>query len=184
MATSDRTTGTRDEHYNVISVLYHALQGADTCATLSPGRRARRRPGPGPVLSGGPGHVPAAGRPGQDVPAATAPLGARPSEASRLTGRRLPIKRPRSGPPRPKRRGINGSGGPSCGCGPSPVGRSSMGQSIGADDGCLPAGAGCLDAIDRRRMDKTAPMRTEEGPRCTHSCCAHVQCAVAVSHHD
>jgi hypothetical protein len=33
MATSDRTTGTRDEHYNVISVLYHALQGADTCTT-------------------------------------------------------------------------------------------------------------------------------------------------------
>jgi hypothetical protein len=33
MATSDRMTGTRDEHYNVISVLYHALQGADTCAT-------------------------------------------------------------------------------------------------------------------------------------------------------
>jgi hypothetical protein len=32
MATSDRTTGTRDEQYNVISVLYHALQGADTCA--------------------------------------------------------------------------------------------------------------------------------------------------------
>ena len=33
MATSERATGTRDEHYNVISVLYHALQGADTCAT-------------------------------------------------------------------------------------------------------------------------------------------------------
>jgi hypothetical protein len=33
MATSERTTGTKDEHYNVISVLYHALQGADTCAT-------------------------------------------------------------------------------------------------------------------------------------------------------
>ena len=33
MATNERTTGTRDEHYNVISVLYHALQGADTCAT-------------------------------------------------------------------------------------------------------------------------------------------------------
>jgi hypothetical protein len=33
MATSEHTTGTRDEHYNVISVLYHALQGADTCAT-------------------------------------------------------------------------------------------------------------------------------------------------------
>ena len=30
---SERTTGTRDEQYNVISVLYHALQGADTCAT-------------------------------------------------------------------------------------------------------------------------------------------------------
>jgi hypothetical protein len=25
MATSDRTTGTREEHYHVISVLYHAL---------------------------------------------------------------------------------------------------------------------------------------------------------------
>jgi hypothetical protein len=33
MATDERTTGTRDEHYDVISVLYHALQGADTCAT-------------------------------------------------------------------------------------------------------------------------------------------------------
>jgi hypothetical protein len=30
---SEGTTGTRDEHYNVISVLYHALQGAETCAT-------------------------------------------------------------------------------------------------------------------------------------------------------
>ena len=30
---SERTTGTRDEQYNVISVLYHALQGADTCGT-------------------------------------------------------------------------------------------------------------------------------------------------------
>jgi hypothetical protein len=26
----ERTTGTRDEHYNLVSVLYHALQGADT----------------------------------------------------------------------------------------------------------------------------------------------------------
>ena len=33
MATSERTTGTRDEHDHGISVLYHALQGADTCAT-------------------------------------------------------------------------------------------------------------------------------------------------------
>jgi hypothetical protein len=33
MAMSERTTGTRDEQYNVISVLYHALQGADTCGT-------------------------------------------------------------------------------------------------------------------------------------------------------
>ena len=30
---SEGTTGTRDEHYNVISVLYHALQGAETCTT-------------------------------------------------------------------------------------------------------------------------------------------------------
>lgn len=28
---SERATGTRDEHYNLVSVLYHALQSADTC---------------------------------------------------------------------------------------------------------------------------------------------------------
>ena len=33
MATSERMTGTRDEHYDVVSMLYHALQGAETCAT-------------------------------------------------------------------------------------------------------------------------------------------------------
>jgi hypothetical protein len=27
----EQTTGTRDEHYNLVSVLYHALSGADTC---------------------------------------------------------------------------------------------------------------------------------------------------------
>ena len=27
----ERTTGTRDEHYDLISVLYHALHGADNC---------------------------------------------------------------------------------------------------------------------------------------------------------
>src|SRR5215216_1569933 len=27
----EHTTGTRDEHYNLISVLYHALSAADTC---------------------------------------------------------------------------------------------------------------------------------------------------------
>ena len=27
----ERTTGTRDEHYDLIAVLYHALQGADNC---------------------------------------------------------------------------------------------------------------------------------------------------------
>ena len=27
----EQITGTRDEHYNLISVLYHALSGADTC---------------------------------------------------------------------------------------------------------------------------------------------------------
>ncbi len=27
----EMTTGTRDEHYNLVSVLYHALQGADNC---------------------------------------------------------------------------------------------------------------------------------------------------------
>jgi hypothetical protein len=32
MATSERVTGTKDEHYNLVSVLYHALQGAETYA--------------------------------------------------------------------------------------------------------------------------------------------------------
>jgi hypothetical protein len=27
----EQTTGTRDEHYNLVSVLYHALSGADSC---------------------------------------------------------------------------------------------------------------------------------------------------------
>ena len=30
-----RTIGTRDEHYNLVSVLYHALQGAETCNTYA-----------------------------------------------------------------------------------------------------------------------------------------------------
>ncbi len=29
----ERTTGTRDEHYDVVSILYHVLQGAETCTT-------------------------------------------------------------------------------------------------------------------------------------------------------
>ncbi len=27
----EKTTGTRDEHYDLVSVLYHALQGAESC---------------------------------------------------------------------------------------------------------------------------------------------------------
>jgi hypothetical protein len=32
MDVGEQTTGTRDEHYNLISVLYHALHGADNCS--------------------------------------------------------------------------------------------------------------------------------------------------------
>ena len=32
MATVTPETGTKDEHYNLVSVLYHALQGGETCA--------------------------------------------------------------------------------------------------------------------------------------------------------
>ncbi len=32
MNPGEQITGTRDDHYNLISVLYHALQGADTCS--------------------------------------------------------------------------------------------------------------------------------------------------------
>jgi hypothetical protein len=31
MVYGERTTGTRDEHYDLIAVLYHALHGADNC---------------------------------------------------------------------------------------------------------------------------------------------------------
>jgi CBS domain-containing protein len=31
MDPGEQTTGTRDEHYNLVSVLYHALHGAETC---------------------------------------------------------------------------------------------------------------------------------------------------------
>src|SRR5437660_3010556 len=31
MEPGEQTTGTRDEHYNLISVLYHALHGAENC---------------------------------------------------------------------------------------------------------------------------------------------------------
>ena len=33
MATDERHTGTKNEPYDVVSTLYHALQGAETCAT-------------------------------------------------------------------------------------------------------------------------------------------------------
>lgn len=35
MEPGEQTTGTRDEHYDLISVLYHALQGADKCNTYA-----------------------------------------------------------------------------------------------------------------------------------------------------
>ena len=31
MDAGEKTTGMRDEHYDLVSVLYHALQGAATC---------------------------------------------------------------------------------------------------------------------------------------------------------
>jgi hypothetical protein len=31
MQRAERTTGTQDVHYNLVSVLYHTLQGAETC---------------------------------------------------------------------------------------------------------------------------------------------------------
>jgi hypothetical protein len=31
MESGERSTGTRDEHYNLVSVLYHAMHGADNC---------------------------------------------------------------------------------------------------------------------------------------------------------
>ena len=33
MSTGDKVTGVKDEHYNLVSILYHALQGAETYDT-------------------------------------------------------------------------------------------------------------------------------------------------------
>lgn len=33
MSSGEAVTGTRDEHYNVVSVLYHAIQAAETSQT-------------------------------------------------------------------------------------------------------------------------------------------------------
>ncbi len=33
MTTGENVTGVRDEHYNLVSILYHALQGAETYDT-------------------------------------------------------------------------------------------------------------------------------------------------------
>ena len=42
MDPGEQITGTRDEHYNLISVLYHALQGADTCTAYAIDAEAAR----------------------------------------------------------------------------------------------------------------------------------------------
>jgi hypothetical protein len=34
-AMAEHQTGTSDEHYALVSALYHALQGADTCVTYA-----------------------------------------------------------------------------------------------------------------------------------------------------
>jgi hypothetical protein len=33
MTAGENVTGVRDEHYNLVSILYHALQGAETYST-------------------------------------------------------------------------------------------------------------------------------------------------------
>ena len=35
MDTGERTTGTRDKHYDLVSVLYHVLHGAENCNTYA-----------------------------------------------------------------------------------------------------------------------------------------------------
>ncbi|MDQ3840936.1 MAG: hypothetical protein M3262_00055 [Actinomycetota bacterium] len=97
MDPGERTTGTRDEHYNLVSVLYHALHGAENCDIYAldaeaGGRldlsdffreaqamqrqladEAKELLGIGGAVSGA-GEVPAGGaRIERDVPPATAP---------------------------------------------------------------------------------------------------------------
>jgi hypothetical protein len=61
MATDERHTGTKDEPYDVVSTPYHALQGAETCATYLQDAERAGGPGPSPVLPRGPRHLPAVG---------------------------------------------------------------------------------------------------------------------------
>ena len=51
MTTAEQMTGVKDEHYDLVSILYHALQGAETYQTyINDADRARWRPGTCPVL--------------------------------------------------------------------------------------------------------------------------------------
>jgi hypothetical protein len=47
MDPGEQTAGTRDEHYDLISTLYHALKGAEACDAYAldaePGRRGAHR---------------------------------------------------------------------------------------------------------------------------------------------
>src|SRR5215218_95873 len=43
MDPAEQTTGSRDEHYNLIAVLYHALHGAENCEVYSTDAEAASR---------------------------------------------------------------------------------------------------------------------------------------------
>src|ERR687893_644493 len=60
MDPGEQTTGTRDEHYNLVSVLYHALHGAENCDIYALAAEAKDLlgiadaiPGAGDVSAGG-----------------------------------------------------------------------------------------------------------------------------------
>ena len=86
-------TGTRDELYTIIiiSVLYHALQGADTCATSLQDAEHAGDQDLAQFFREVQGTYRQLDDPEQAGPAAATPLGARPSRASRLTGAGSPV---------------------------------------------------------------------------------------------
>src|SRR5215208_3864086 len=107
----EQTTGTRDEHYNLVSVLYHALSGADTCEryaldaeTVGDERLAAFfRETPGDVERGTVSDAPIV-PPEEDVPphVASPPGGESPSREEPPPGEERPERRGGTTPPTPR----------------------------------------------------------------------------------
>jgi hypothetical protein len=118
----ERITGTKDEHYNLISVLYHALHGADNCDHYALDAEASGEEGLATFFREAQAaqvHIAERGKqllgiveapPEFGVESGTASGGSRPEAAEDPTGRGVPprTEAPRTPPSEEDRRGRGG----------------------------------------------------------------------------